>query len=87
MRLSKTAKPIGAVRETAMGSRSPAGPRRRWTASTRPWRAAAGHRLGVCPPRVPPLKFEGIFTDFVLSDVLHRSVPRAVRPVCRCVRG
>ena len=28
MRLSKTAKPINAVRETEMGSRSPAGPRR-----------------------------------------------------------
>ena len=33
MRLSKTAKPIGAVRETAMGSRSPAGPRRLETAT------------------------------------------------------
>ena len=33
MRLSKTAKPIGAARETAMGSRSPAGPRRLGTAT------------------------------------------------------
>ena len=33
MRLSKTAKPIGVVRETAMGSRSPAGPRRLGTAT------------------------------------------------------
>ena len=32
-RLSKTAKPIGAVRETAMGSRSPAGQRRLGTAT------------------------------------------------------
>ena len=32
-RLTKTAKPIGAVRETAMGSRSPAGPRRLGTAT------------------------------------------------------
>ena len=33
MRLSKTVKPINAVRETAMGSRSPAGPRRLGTAT------------------------------------------------------
>ena len=33
MRLTKTAKPINAVRETAMGSRSPAGPRRLGTAT------------------------------------------------------
>ena len=33
MRLSKTVKPIGAVRETAMGPRSPAGPRRLGTAT------------------------------------------------------
>jgi len=33
MRLSKTVKPINAVRETAMGSRSPAGPRRLETAT------------------------------------------------------
>ena len=33
MRLSKTAKPIGAVRETATGLRSPAGPRRLGTAT------------------------------------------------------
>ena len=33
MRLSKTAKPINAARETAMGSRSPAGPRRLGTAT------------------------------------------------------
>ena len=33
MRLSKAAKPINAVRETAMGSRSPAGPRRLGTAT------------------------------------------------------
>ena len=33
MRLSKTAKPIGAVRETATGSRSPVGPRRLGTAT------------------------------------------------------
>ena len=32
-RLSKTAKPINAARETAMGSRSPAGPRRLGTAT------------------------------------------------------
>ena len=32
-RLSKTAKPINAVRETEMGSRSPAGPRRLGTAT------------------------------------------------------
>ena len=32
-RLSKTAKPINAMRETAMGSRSPAGPRRLETAT------------------------------------------------------
>ena len=33
MRLSKTAKPINAARETATGSRSPAGPRRLGTAT------------------------------------------------------
>jgi len=33
MRLSKTVKPINAVRETAMGSRDPAGPRRLETAT------------------------------------------------------
>ena len=33
MRLTKTVKPIGAVRETATGSRSPAGPRRLGTAT------------------------------------------------------
>ena len=33
MRLSKTAGPFGAVKETAMGSRSPAGPRRLGTAT------------------------------------------------------
>ena len=33
MRLSKIVKPINAVRETAMGSRSPAGPRRLGTAT------------------------------------------------------
>ena len=33
MQLSKTVKPIGAVRETATGSRSPAGPRRLGTAT------------------------------------------------------
>ena len=32
-RLSKTVKPINAARETAMGSRSPAGPRRLGTAT------------------------------------------------------
>ena len=33
MRLSKTVKPINAARETAMGSRDPAGPRRLETAT------------------------------------------------------
>ena len=33
MRLSKTARPFGAVKETAMRSRSPAGPRRLGTAT------------------------------------------------------
>ena len=33
MRLTKTARPFGAVKETAMGSRSPAGPRRLGTAT------------------------------------------------------
>ena len=33
MRLTKTAGPFGAVKETAMGSRSPAGPRRLGTAT------------------------------------------------------
>ena len=53
MRLSKTAKPIGAVRETATGLRSPAGPRRLRNSDTHE-RIAVPQALCVLRERLRP---------------------------------
>ena len=52
MRLTKTARPFGAVKETAMGSRSPAGPRRLGTATR--MSASLFRRLSAYLPHIHP---------------------------------
>ena len=99
-RLTKTAKPINAARETAMGSRSPAGPRRLGTATR--ISASLSRRLsalfGSTPDQGPKAaKFAVLtpgragFPDRAKRSEGSDSAPHpkhpVFRPVSRCVRS
>ena len=63
----------------------PAGPRRRRTASTRPWRAATVWRLLFCSRGFSPSRIRKRFAQiFVLSNVPRRAAPRFPAPFALC---
>ena len=79
-RLSKTVKPINAARETAMGSRSPAGPRRLGTATR--MSASLSRRLsaffGSTPDQDPKAAKFAVLTPGPGMFVNVRNAPRVV---------
>ena len=100
MRLTKTAKHIGAVREAATGSRSPAGPRRLGTATR--MNASLFRRLSAFFGNTPDqgqkaAKFAVLipghagFPNRTKQSEGSDNAPRPKRPVfrrvSRCVRG